>query len=206
MNKAVSHFSLGPSGRARRVAVLALLLLSVLGLRAQSRLRDFSADQVHIVGKRTTTGKIYASEKAIRVETALAGRPSITIMRFDRKVMWILLPAQKMYMEMGDIGAGISELAFDAGGAKTQRELLGNEQVGSYHCDKYRVQIIYEGKMYTNIEWDARELNGFAVRKQGTNGEWSTEYQNIHPGPQDPSLFELPSGYQKMNVNTPAAR
>jgi len=63
--------------------------------------RPFSADQTHTVGKKTTTGKVYAIEKAFRVEGEEKGKKSISIMRFDRKVMWVLMPDQRMYLEMG---------------------------------------------------------------------------------------------------------
>jgi hypothetical protein len=38
------------------------------------------------------------------------------------------------------------------------------------------------------------------VRRQDEKGVWSTEYQNIKLGPQDAALFELPAGYQKLNM------
>lgn len=52
--------------------------------------------------------------------------------------------------------------------------------------------------MYTSIQWAAKELDGFAVKTQGEKGEYTTEYQNARLGPQDPLLFEIPPGYQKV--------
>jgi len=181
-------------------AATSLLFLAGTRALAQSVFRPFSADQIHIVGRRTTTGKVFAMESAIRIESEEKGKTSVTIMRLDRKVMWILQPDQKTYMEMGNIGSSVAEMAATLQGAKIQRDLLGSEQVGAYHCDKYRVQVTYEGKVYTSIEWDAKELDGFAVKKQGEKGEWSTEYQNVQLGPQEASLFEIPNGYQKLDI------
>ncbi len=62
------------------------------------------------------------------------------------------------------------------------------------------MQTTYEGKTYTTIEWAARELNGFVVKRADEKGQWLTEYQNVRLGPQDPALFEIPSGYQKMTM------
>jgi hypothetical protein len=179
---------------------LAALAFSVLlfggaGAQAQALFKPFSADQVHTMGKRTTTGKIYANENAVRMEAQQGGKNSITIMRFDRKVMWMLMPEQKTYMEMP--WQGLGEVASTMKGATVQKDSLGSEQVGSFHCDKSRVHTTYEGKTYVSIEWAAKELDGFVVKRQGEDGSWSTEYQNIHMGPQDPSLFEIPAGYQK---------
>jgi len=184
--------------RARQVAIFFTLLIGAAGANAQ--LRPFSADQIHISGKRTTTGKIYASETAVRVESEQNGKPSITIMRLDRKVVWVVMPAQKMYMEMGNFGTAAMDMTSSMAGAKVERTPLGSETIGAYHCDKYHVQTTYEGKVYTSIEWDAKELDGFPVKKQGEKGDWSVEYQNVRLGAQDPSLFEVPADYQKMSL------
>jgi hypothetical protein len=85
-------------------------------------------------------------------------------------------------------------------GAKVEREALGSEDVGAYHCDKYRVKATYEGKIYTSIEWDAKELGGFPVKQADEKGKWSKEYQNVKLGEQDPALFQVPPGYQKIDL------
>ncbi|MGB7282434.1 MAG: DUF4412 domain-containing protein [Candidatus Acidiferrum sp.] len=175
-----------------------LLLLGSPAVNAQTIFTPFSADQIHTSGKRTVSGKVYASENAFRMETQMGGRSTISIIRMDRKVSWVLMPAQKMYMEMP--WQGLAEVASTMKGATVQKDSLGSEQVGSFHCDKYRVHSTFNGKTYVTIEWAAKELNGFIVKKQDENGTWSTEFQNIHLGPQDPSLFEIPAGYQKMSM------
>jgi hypothetical protein len=195
------QFSFRPMHQARTVAILCASLLGGIGVHAQSIMRSFSADQLETTGKRTTTGKVYGNDKAFRVESQdNKGKHSITILRLDRKAVWVLMPDQKMYMDMGGIGIAASQLATSAEGAKVERESLGAEQVGAYHCDKYRVQTTYEGHVYKSFEWDAKELGGFPVKQQGEKGEWSKEYQNVHLGPQDASLFEIPEGYKKMDL------
>ncbi len=174
------------------------LLVGAEGVNAQTSIPSFSADQIHTMGKKVTTGKVYAMENAVRTEGEQRGRKSISIMRLDKKVMWNLMPDQKMYMELPFMGsADVASMAKDA---KAEREPLGSEQVGAYHCDKFRVQTTLEGKVYTSIEWDAKELNGFPVKRAGEKGDWAMEYQNVHLGPQDPSLFEIPEGYKKFSL------
>jgi len=73
-----------------------------------SKLRPFSADQIRTMNNKTTTGKIYFTPNAARIESVDAkGNPVIQIMRFDQKVMWNVVPAQKMYVEMP--GASLSD-------------------------------------------------------------------------------------------------
>lgn len=178
---------------------IALAALMTAPLAGQTKPRSFSADQVRTMGKRTTTGKIYVSGNAARVEREQTGRQLVSILLFDRKVMWVLMPAQKMYTETDNVTTDPSQFG-TSDGFKTERQLLGNEQVGPYQCDKYRVQSTLDGREYVSFEWDAKELGGLAVKMQGEKGDWTTEYQNIHLGPQDPSLFEIPAGYQKMSM------
>jgi len=185
----------------RNATVLGLLILTYVVANAQTAARPFSADQVKVMGKRTTTGKVYSDGKAVRIEAQDArGQASITILRPDQKAVWVLTPASKTYMDMGGLGKASMDMAKSAEGAKVDRQSLGSEQVGAYHCDKYRVQATLEGKVYTSLEWDAKELDGFPVKRGDEKGGWSQEYQNVKLGPQDASLFEVPADYKKIDL------
>ena len=137
MNKRRMGLSFGKLRLLCGAAPFCALLLGGTRVNAQAIFQPFSADQVHNMLKKTTTGKVYATEKAMRLESEETGKKSISIMRFDRKAMWILMPDQKRYMEMRWLST--PDLAAFQKDAKVQRESLGSEQVGSFHCDKYRV-------------------------------------------------------------------
>lgn len=188
------------SGLHRHAGLTCGLLLTTSVLLGQAKNPSFSADQVKVMLGKTTTTKVYSTDKAVRIEKEEKGKQGITIMRLDQKAVWELNPAQKTYIDMGDMGSASMELANTAGNQKTQRELLGSEQVGAYHCDKYRVKTTVSGQVYTMVEWDAKELGGFAVKMSDEKGTWSKEYQNVKLGPQDASLFEIPSGYKKIDL------
>lgn len=161
--------------------------------------RPFSADQITTQGREHHKVKMYAVEQAFRMEGEEQGQKSIVIMRLDRKVMWSLMPDQQMYAEIPlNWGQSFSQAAQDPS-AKVEREELGTEQVGPYHCVKYRVRVTYQGQVYSGIQWSAPELDGFVVKMYDEKSKTTTEYQNIRLGPPDPSLFEIPPGYQKIN-------
>ena len=142
---------------------------------------------------------MYAVEQAFRMEGEEQGQKSIVIMRLDRKVLWSLMPDQQMYAEIPlNWGQSFSQAAQDPT-AKVEREELGTEQVGPYHCLKYRVRVTYQGQVYSGIQWSAPELDGFVVKMYDEKTKTTVEYQNIHLGPPDASLFEIPPGYQKLN-------
>ena len=200
VNNAKQQLLSEKSFHLHRAAVISVLMLSCIGAGAQSPPRDFSADVVHTTGKKVTNEKVYSSEKAIRIEKEEKGRHSISIMRLDRKAIYVLMPEQKSYMDMGSLGQGSAEMVSSIEGVKVERQALGSEDVGPYHCDKYRVQTTYEGRVYTSLEWDAKELNGFPVKQADEKGSWSKEYQNVKLGSQDPSLFEIPPDYKKIEL------
>jgi hypothetical protein len=196
-----NKFTAAPRNVMGKAAFLATVLCACVAANSQTAMRPFSADQVKVMGKKTTTGKVYSDGKAVRIEAPDArGQASITILRPDQKAVWVLTPASKTYLDMGGLGAASMDLAKSAEAAKVDRQSLGSEQVGAYHCDKYRVQATIEGKAYTSLEWDAKELDGFPVKQADEKGSWSKEYQNVKLGPQDASLFEVPGDYKKIDL------
>jgi hypothetical protein len=195
------RFVLGSLNPVRQAAFFGMAMLCCVGIHAQTKVPAFSADQVQTTGKHIKTGKVYSDGRAVRVEAQDAkGNQSITILRPDQKTVWVLTPASKTYMDMGGLGEGSMDLAKSAENAKGERQALVSEQVGTYHCDKYHVQTTWQGKVFNSIEWDAKELDGFPVKQAGEKDEWSKEYSNVRAGPQDPSLFELPADYKKIDL------
>lgn len=177
-----------------------ILLFNSPCVVARTSLRAFSADVVRIVDMKTSTGRIYAIRSAVRAELEgkEKGEKSITIVLLDRNEIYTLQSARKTNIQVpyvDDSGGGDAEFAGFLEGADVQRESLGVGQIGQYHCDRYLVKITYKNHVFTRIEWAAKELDGFVVRREGQQGEWSSEYSNVQLGPQDPSLFEIPQGY-----------
>jgi hypothetical protein len=181
------------------VALFALLLCCSRAF-AQSALRPFSANETRTVDKKTTTRKIYVTDHAVRIETNgdENSQGSIAIVRLDLNLIDILSPARNTNIESpyaGEAGAANAEFASYLNGAEVQRESLGIEQAGQYRCEKSRVKVTYKGRVYVSIEWATAEMKGFVVKRQGVDGGWSTELSNVQFGPQEPSLFEVPSGF-----------
>ena len=165
---------------------------------AQTSLQPFSANVVRVVDQKTSTGKIYATKNAVRTELKGEGEESISILHLDRNELDILQAARKTNIQVpyiDDTGKSKAEFASYLPGAEIQLKLIGGGQIGPYHCDKYLVQVTCKGQVYSLIEWMARELNGFVVRREGQQQGWSSEYSNVQLGQQEPSLFEVPPDY-----------
>jgi hypothetical protein len=192
--------------RLKPIAKAALLLWCVLGIafgaHAQAPLKPFSADQVFKVGARTMMGTVHATSTAMRMESDANGKHYINIVRGDRKVVWTLIPDKKVYYEMAMPSLPDSAMLARNGteAPNAQRQNAGTERVGDYVCDKTLVVANSGGRADAFTEWAAKELGGFVVKRQAQDGSWSVEYRNVQLASQDASLFEIPAGYQKMDL------
>jgi hypothetical protein len=197
--------SKGSKGRTVRLLALArstvplwILLLAIPSVFAQTSLQPFSATVIRVIDQKTSAGRIYATKNAVRTELKGDREESITVLRLDRNELDFLQSARKTNIQVpytDDTGKSEPEFAGYLPGAETHRKLIGRGQIGPYHCDKYLVQVTYKGHVYSLIEWAAKKLNGFVVRREGQQNEWSSEYSNVRLGQQDPMLFEVPADY-----------
>ncbi len=166
--------------------------------------KGFTADQVVTASGRRFRMRLYARGNVMRTEMAEQGQRMVTILRPDRNVAWTLMVDQQMYMEVplsgmpaearGDFAKAMTDPS-----AKSETELLGMEQVGTYQCQKYRYRTTYQGQTYSGTVWLALALNNFPIKMVNDQAGSVVEYENIKLGPPDPSLFELPPGYRKMS-------
>lgn len=173
----------------------AVMLVFLLGAPAFAV--DFSADVVTTQGGKTMNAKVFVSGEKSRMEVP----ESISISRMDKKVVWILMPGQKMYMEQ----------AFDpkkmmAASEKVEGELertpLGKDTVDGKTADKYKVTYEIEGIKNEMLQWTESGSN-LPLKSAALDGSWSVEYRNIKTGPQPDSLFEVPSDYKKFSMDMP---
>ena len=78
---------------------------------------------------------------------------------------------------------------------ETARILMGPDAINGEAAQKYKITYIQQGRQESVYEWlGSSEV---PLKIQAMDGSWSVEYRNIHEGPQDDSLFEIPAGYQK---------
>ena len=175
-------------------------LLTFSALSSVSDAAEFSADM--IIEKEGLKTRVYVKGEKLRQEHSAAGMKSITIIRPDKKVMWNIMPEEKMYMEMPLTG---KETMNDPRmqqhmQERAEKKYLGEENVNGYLCEKYKY-IYYDKSKGSTTVWLAKKLN-FAIKvvTQGKNGAVSLEYKNIKEQKLPDSLFELPAGYKKVSM------
>jgi len=179
----------------KNIVVLILQVMLVLGAAAGEL--EFSADVQTTVKGVTTGSKMSFGGDKWRLETTAAGKTTVSIARQDRKLVWVLLPEQQLYMEQKmkpEQQRGLTQRM--AGELKRQK--LGSETVNGMVCDKYEVTYKEGAKRSKLYQW--MSADGWPVRSAALDGSWRTEFNNIKKGAQPAALFEVPAGYNLINV------
>lgn len=173
-----------------RCAVALIILMAVAASAAYAG--DFSADVVSSSQGGPSTGRLWVSGDKSRMEM-----PRVTIIsRMDKKVVWVLMSSQKMYIEQ-PINLQTVASTQDKIYGEIERTAEGNENISGRSTTKYRIIFEANGKRESIFQWIDKSAH-IPVKTSAIDGSWSSESRNIQLGPQDPTLFEIPAGYSKM--------
>jgi hypothetical protein len=166
--------------------------------------KPFTADMTLTTANgKTHSGKAWFGHQAMRMDVEIQpGMESDVIIRFDKKVIWVLMPGRHAYLEMpATFRAGMLASVLDKD-AKTEKQDLGPEKVGQYECEKYRVHATSHGQETNGFVWVASrgKVKGYIVRTEQEKTGAVAEFSNIQPGEPAASLFEVPAGYRKIQA------
>ena len=181
---------------------MALVIVAVIFVLSGSSIAaEFSADLLLKQGGETMTGKVYVKGDKTRQEFVQQGQKQITIVRPDKGLMWVLMPAEKIYMEMSSEEGAAYDPQLDQNiKNKAEMKLLGKETVNGYVCDKYQY-IYHDTSMGTATQWISKKLNyPIKTEYQSSSGYMLTEYKNIKEGNVQNSLFDVPGDYMLLSV------
>jgi hypothetical protein len=175
-----------------------LVSIAVFLTAAPALAADFSSDVAQTSKAGTVNQKFFVSGEKLRMETA----SSVAIIRPDKNVMWMLMPHQKMYMEMPIDPSKVPATSEKYQG-EIERTLIGKEDVDGRITDKYRIVSTNAGAKTIIFQWFSPDI-GIPVKTAAEDGSWTMEYKNIKMGGQPDSLFEIPAGYNKMSMEMPS--
>jgi hypothetical protein len=144
-------------------------------------------------------GTVLVSKDKIRMEM----RQAISIARIDKKLVWMLLPEQAMYMEIPADAQNLS-MSMEKVPGEVSRKLIGVEPVDGRDTEKYEVTYQNQGKTDTIYVWLSKELH-FPLKSSALDNSWTVEYTNVKEGPQQQDMFELPAGYKKFEYGATSA-
>lgn len=164
---------------------------------------EYSADEQMETEDVAMQAKVFHAPGKERREQDMSGMQQIMIMRRDKNVIWMLMPDQKMYMEM-KMGQGKEDTA-DLKDYTIEYSVVGEEVVNGINTTKNKVIMTdKKGNKFGGFMWVSKE--GIMVKMdtvskvEGSKMRVKMERKNIKIENQNPKLFEIPSGYNKMSM------
>lgn len=193
-------------------AIIFSVLVLQLAMAQVPQLTPFSADMqfssTRANAPHDMNGKIYMSHEHMRMD--MQGGPhgqAIMITNFANKTTDTLMPEQHMYMEFkADEAQGrrpgmmpsVKPLRDPSNPCANEEgttcKNLGVEQVNGRTCDHW--QITDKNGKVSNV-WVDQKLH-FPIKTVSQDSTW--QLTNIKEGEPDASLFQIPPGYQKMDM------
>ena len=187
----------------RRLIILAIMLLS-LAFPARSwssNAVEFSALFIEKDNDEVQKGKIFVAESMSRYE--IEGSGEIIVTRQDKKVIWLIFPKLKKYVEQPYLGEpkknydGPDEVET----GDLSKKFIEYDSVDSYRLKKILVTVKYnKGENKDQYyEW-YRDNFPVPVKTQSLDGRTSYEYVNIKLGRPPVEIFYEPKGYKKITI------
>jgi outer membrane lipoprotein-sorting protein len=174
-----------------------LAVLLIVAVPAQAT--EFSAKVISKAEGAVMQGKVFVKGDKMRNEIVMDGETNITIMRLDKQVAWIAMPEQKMYMEMPLTPEMQKKMMLKDPADRAKMKHLGTETVNGFECDKYEMTLTHEGQTVKQYIWIAKKLD-MPIKSETSDGAMSMEYQDIKLGGVADAVFEMPQGYEKMEM------
>ncbi|MDZ7752193.1 MAG: hypothetical protein U5S82_11125 [Gammaproteobacteria bacterium] len=189
------------------------MALWLTGLAPAALAAEFSATMVQKAPNQPDmTSKLYVSGDNMREETSIKGEERIRIHDKSSNITWLLNPKKKQYVEFSGEPAAAggrqepplpdepgSPCLQDANSLQCTR--LGVEKINGREAEKWRFVAPGQGRSQQAVEWTEwfdKELR-IPIRGEGPSG-MVRELNAIEVGPQPADLFEIPAGYEQIEM------
>jgi len=167
---------------------------------------EYSADIVTESGGVALKERVYYAPGKLRKELEVPRGKQIEITRLDKKVAWLLMTEERLYLERG-LGTGDDA---NPTAITFERTAVGEEMVNGVPTTKYKALAKQpDGGTLSGYVWATRD--GITVKMElaadgAPDARLTMEVTNLKIGKQAPSLFEIPSGYRRLPLGgvTPA--
>jgi len=162
---------------------------------------QFSADMITTESGVTKTTKFYSENPFYRMDIEEQGQEGYVIVDRNEGVTRVVMPAEKMFMEMSSTGMqSMSNDVFQS--IEKQKEqyetnLVGTETINGYDCEIY--EVVIDGNVVSKY-WQAPDIEYPIKVISGANNDMVMELKNIVKGDVDDSMFQIPDGYTKMDM------
>lgn len=171
------------------------VLLLILIIPALAWGAEFSAQMLVKDGEKTFPGKIYVSDGKMRQEFIDERGQTVTIVRPDKKVVWVLIPPGRTFLEM-PLTKKLPGQFLQIPPQAVNKRPVGHDLIEGYETDKFQVAVPGSRGVEIQTYWVAKKLD-LPIKMECREGHFSLEYKSIKEGKVPDRLFELPPGYRK---------
>jgi hypothetical protein len=172
------------------------LLLLVMAFPGVGWGAEFSASMLVKDDAKIMPGKIQVNNGKLRQEFADERGQTITIVRPDLKVVWVILPLQGSYMEIpltSKLPGQFIQIPLQAVG----KRLVGQERLNGYDTEKYEVSVPVGRGLEKQTYWVAAKL-GLPIKMECRERQFSLEYKSIREEKVPDRQFNLPPGLKRL--------
>jgi len=192
-------------GVAKRTTMISTLcgclLALVLAWPSAATAAEFTGEMVIREGEKIMTGKIFVKNGKLRQDFQDDLGHSITIVRPDKKVIWVILLHHRNYMELRFLGTLPGQFLQVPPGA-VQKRKVGTDTIQGYPTEKVEVLVqTVKGGLQKETYWVAPKL-GMPLKMVCHDRNLSLEYRHLKEGQVPDRLFELPPGLKKLDKPT----
>jgi hypothetical protein len=183
---------LPPPGRCCLFFTLLAILLAAVPVSGA----EFSAEMWLKEGEKTILGRLYVQNSKMRQEFLDDDGHTVTIIRPDKKVMWVVLPDKRLYMEMPLPRRLPGQFLQIPPDAATKRK-VGTDMVNGYPADRYEVTLLGGRRGGARQTYWLAEKLGMPIKMVWHDRQMTLEYRAIKEVKVADRLFEIPPGFQK---------
>jgi outer membrane lipoprotein-sorting protein len=158
---------------------------------------QFSALMMIKDGDKVMPGKIYQQDGKLRQEFSDDLGRTVTIVRPDKKVVWVILPLERAYLEMPLKKKLPGQFLQMPPEAVSKRQVC-KETVNGCETEKFEVTVRGGQGLERQTVWVSTKL-GTPVKMECKERRFCLEYKSIKEGVQPDRLFEVPPSYQKLS-------
>ena len=162
---------------------------------------DYAGDLLMKAGDENLTGKVYHSAAGKdRREVTVRGHTQTTVLRYDKKLIYLLIPEGKLYSQ-AELSNAQGPMAGLEGG-KVTRTQEANEIINGEKTTRYKVTYTAkDGRSSDALMWlthDDIVMKMVGGKDKEDDKGFTMELKNLKRTAQDAKLFELPSDYKKL--------
>lgn len=171
-------------------------LLSFLSLGGcASSPRSWTATYNATLDGVTGTAKVSAVGDRVLMKFQSQRKTSVSILRYDKGVAWLLAPTLGLYREIPLSGLHKEFPLFFDPSIQIARTAVGKEQLNGREAMKYAVEINQNGTTFKGFLWEAIPPLPVPLRWEDERGAIAT-WEDVVSAALSPELFEIPDGYK----------